>query len=71
MSISTMSDALCKGALDGEELFTIEGSENWRSTPDNLEEREKAEKPTHRRHNPAENVPVSVRQECPPTPAMN
>ena len=30
-----------KGALDGEELFTIEGSENWRSTPDNLEEREK------------------------------
>ena len=44
-----------KGALDGEELFTIEGSENWRSTPDDLEEREKwpkkAEKPTHRRHN--------------------
>ena len=30
-----------KGALDGKELFTIEGSENWRSTPDYLEEREK------------------------------
>ena len=22
-----------KGAIDGEELFTIEGSKNWRSTP--------------------------------------
>ena len=29
----------CAGALDGKELFTIEGSENWRSTPDNVEER--------------------------------
>ena len=27
----------CAGALDGKELFTIEGSENWRSTPDDLE----------------------------------
>ena len=32
----------CAGALDGKELFTIEGSENWRSTPDDLEESEKA-----------------------------
>ena len=39
--MSTKSFELCKGALDDEELFTIEGSENWRSTPDNLEEREK------------------------------
>ena len=31
----------CAGALDDEELFIIEGSENWRSTPDDLEEREK------------------------------
>ena len=29
------------GALDGKELFAIEGSENWRSTSDDLEEREK------------------------------
>ena len=41
MSLSTKSDELCKGALNGEELFTIEGSQNWRLTPDNLEEREK------------------------------
>ena len=35
---------------------------HWRSTPDDLEEREKwpkkAENPTHHRHIPAENVPV-------------
>ena len=31
----------CAGALDNEELFVIEGSENWRSSPDDLEEREK------------------------------
>ena len=30
-----------RGALDGEELFTIEGSKNWRSTPGQPEEREK------------------------------
>ena len=57
MSMSTKSDELCKGALDGKELFTIEGSKNWRSTPDDLEEREKwpknSETPLHRRHNPA------------------
>ena len=40
--MSTKSDELCKGSLDGKELFAIEGSENWRSTPDNLEERENA-----------------------------
>ena len=40
MSMSTESDDLCKGALDGEELFAIEGSKNWRSTPNNLKERE-------------------------------
>ena len=39
--MSTTSYELCKGALDGKDLFAIEGSENWRSTPDNLEEREK------------------------------
>ena len=32
----------CAGALDGKELFTIEGSEKWRSIPDDLEERENA-----------------------------
>ncbi len=31
----------CAGALDGKELFTIEGSKNWRSTLEDLEEREK------------------------------
>ena len=45
----------CAGALDGKEPFAIEGSENWRSTPDNLKEREKwperPRKPLHRRHN--------------------
>ena len=30
-----------KGALDGKELFTIEGSEEWRSIPNDLEERER------------------------------
>ena len=39
----------CAGAFDGKELFIVEGSEKWRSTPDDLEEREKcvraAEKP--------------------------
>ena len=32
----------CAGALDGIELFTIEGSEKWRSTPNDLEESENA-----------------------------
>ena len=27
-----IAEVHCAGALDGEELFTIEGSENWRST---------------------------------------
>ena len=39
--MSTIAENDCAGALDGKELFTIEGSEKWRSTPDNLEEREK------------------------------
>ena len=30
-----------RGALDDEELFIVEGSKNWRSTPGQLEEREK------------------------------
>ena len=30
-----IAETYCAGALDGKELFTIEGSENWRSTPDN------------------------------------
>ena len=34
-------DELARGALDGKELFTIEGSKNWRSTPGQPEEREK------------------------------
>ena len=29
------------GALDDEELFIVEGSKNWRSTPGQPEEREK------------------------------
>ena len=39
--MSTNPGMNCAGALDDEELFIIEGSENWRSTPDDLEEREK------------------------------
>ena len=31
----------CARALDGKEPFIVEGSENWRSTRDDLEEREK------------------------------
>ena len=30
-----------RGALDDDELFIIEGSKNWRSTPGQPEEREK------------------------------
>ena len=30
-----------RGALDDEELFIVEGSKNWRSTPGQPEEREK------------------------------
>ena len=30
-----------RGALDNEELFIVEGSKNWRSTPGQPEEREK------------------------------
>ena len=29
--MSTTSYELCKGALDGKELFAIEDSKNWRS----------------------------------------
>ena len=39
-----MSETLrinCARALDGKELFAIEGSGKWRSTPDDLEDREK------------------------------
>ena len=35
MLMSTQLYDLIVQALDGKELFTIEGSENWRSTPDN------------------------------------
>ena len=31
--VDTTRKLIGKGALDGEELFTIEGSKNWRSTP--------------------------------------
>ena len=54
----------CAGALDGKELFAIEGSENWRSTPDDLEEREnglkKRPKNILRRHNPGGNIAGST-----------
>ena len=57
MSMSTESDYLCKGALDGEELFTIEDSENWRSTPDNLEERDTCGKKGRKTHSSS---PLSI-----------
>ena len=44
MCMSTSAVQIGRGALDDKELFVIEGSENWRSTPDNLEEREKCGK---------------------------
>ena len=75
MSMSTKSDELCKGALDNKELFTIEGSKNWRSTPDDLEEREKWPKKGQKTLIAA--IPCRKRArlccelECPPTPAMN
>ena len=39
--MSTTSEDEIEGALDGKDLFAIEGSEKWRLTPDDLEEREK------------------------------
>ena len=53
------------GALDNEELLVIEGSENWRSTPDDLEEREKwpeeGRKTLHRRHTQLKTCPSLLR----------
>ena len=66
----------CKGALDNEELFVIEGSKNWRSTPGQTGGAKNAEKTAK---NPftaattstaASRVPFSVAQlECPLSPA--
>ena len=47
--LTLIAEINCAGALDGKELFTIEGSENWRSTPDDLEEREKWPSPPYPR----------------------
>ena len=45
MSTSSENE-MCAGALDGKELFAIEGSEKWRSTPGEPGgARKKAEKP--------------------------
>ena len=75
MSMSTESDELCKGAFDGTELFAIEGSKKWRSTPDDLEEREKWPKKAKKTFIAAiptlKSVPISGERECPLTPAMN
>ena len=61
-----------KGALDDEELFVIEGSENWRSTPGQPEERENFGKTVKKPFTAtiAEKCPSLLRK-CPPAPAMN
>ena len=55
----------CAGALNDEELFIVEGTENWRSTPGQPgEEREKCgktAKKTHRRHTTLEACPSLLR----------
>ena len=56
MSMSTESDELCKGALNGEELFTIEGSKNWRSTP-------KGPKKAQKTHSSPPMLPAARRDE--------
>ena len=63
MSMLTESDELCKGALDGKELFTIEGSKTgaqlqttWRSAKKCLKKAQNPSTPPY----PAESVPVSV-----------
>ena len=51
----------CARALDNEELFVVEGSENWRSTPGRPRRarkmRKKRPKPLHRRHTHAKRNP--------------
>ena len=65
------------GALDNEELFVVEGLENWRSTRDKPEEREKCGKTAKTPVTAAttstavSRVPFSVAQlECPLSPAI-
>ena len=50
--MSTKSDELCKGALDGEELFTIEAPKTGAQSRDNPEEREKWPKKTENPSSP-------------------
>ena len=55
MCLFTNAVLIGMGALDGKELFAIEGSENWRSTPRQpgrtRKMRKIREKTIHRRHN--------------------
>ena len=63
----TPGDPAPRGALDDEELFIIEGPENWRSTPGQpggaRKMRKNREKPLHRHHTLKE-------RKCPPALAM-
>ena len=66
MSISTESDELYTGALDGKELFTIEGSKTgaqlqttWRSAKNGLKKARNRSSPPY----PAESVPSLLRTE--------
>ena len=52
MYVDTTRKLIGKGALDGKELFAIDGSENWCSTPDDLEEREKWPKKAEKKPSP-------------------
>ena len=65
----------CAGALDGKELLTIEDSETWRSTPDDLEEREKWSKKDKKLLIAAiptlKTYPSLCELGCPLTPAIN
>ena len=72
--VETPGDPGTTRALDEEELFVVEGSKNWRSTPGQLEERETCGKTAKKPFTAAitstavSRVPVSVAQlECPQT----
>ena len=53
--IDTTRKPIGKGALDGKELFAIEGSENWRSTPGQPGGARKMRKPRKRTFTAATN----------------
>ena len=64
--MSTNAVPIGMGALDDKELFVVEGSENWRSTPGQPGGARKMRK---NRHNQLTSLNCEL--ECLQTPAMN